>query len=347
MPLVPGPIERLALERFNLGPGPILDLTAPLAFRAACSAVELGVFEALADGPRTPGQVAATAGASEKGIVQLLDALESLGYVRKRGACFVNTAMSTRWMVRRSAESVADMFGYFEGMFMRWADLTESIRRGRPTIEGREWFEKHPGGWRNYYLGNRAVAGMFAEAVIKAARLPAGARRLHDAGGGHGLYSVRFCQALPGLQAAIADWPTARAVAEETIAAHSMQSRVKFIEADLFTGDFGSGYDVALLFNVIHVFSAEQNAKLFRRAHDALAPGGTILVLDLFPELARSPLARSNLRLVMLELFNGTEGQTQYSVADISDLLGKAGFGRTRMLRLPRSPGFCLVKALR
>ena len=44
--------------------------------------------------------------------------------------------------------------------------------------------------------------------------------------------------------------------------------------------DFGSGYDIIMLNAICHMFSEEQNRDIFRRAHQALAPNGRLVVQD-------------------------------------------------------------------
>jgi len=66
MPFVPSPLERLLLSRLNLGPGPLLDVIGAGAFRPVGVAVDLGVFEALRDGPRTAAEVATASGHTPK-----------------------------------------------------------------------------------------------------------------------------------------------------------------------------------------------------------------------------------------------------------------------------------------
>jgi cyclopropane fatty-acyl-phospholipid synthase-like methyltransferase len=44
--------------------------------------------------------------------------------------------------------------------------------------------------------------------------------------------------------------------------------------------DFGSGYDIIMLNAICHMFSEEQNRDIFRRARQALAPNGRLVVQD-------------------------------------------------------------------
>jgi hypothetical protein len=59
-----------------------------------------------------------------------------------------------------------------------------------------------------------------------------------------------------------------------------LSGQATFVEADLLTADLGADrYDIALLGQITHYLTPEQNRNLFHRLSIALRPGG-ILVLD-------------------------------------------------------------------
>src|SRR3990172_2909114 len=227
MPIVPNFIERLVLLTFNQGPGLMLDFLGAQAFRAVGVAVKLGVFEALSGGPLTAAETARQVEASERGVTLLLDALEALGYVKNQTGRYVNTPMTVKWLLRSSPTNLAGGIPFFDSMvFDRWGHLDESIRRGKPALSGSEWLDQHPGGYRIYEEGMIAIARMAADEVIAKVKLANSARRLLDVGGGHGLYSIRFCRQYPDLSATVFDLPQAVEVVRETIAAEGIGSRV-------------------------------------------------------------------------------------------------------------------------
>jgi hypothetical protein len=49
---------------------------------------------------------------------------------------------------------------------------------------------------------------------------------------------------------------------------------------DAVTADLGRSYDGVLCFNLVHHLQPEQIVGLLRRIHDALAPGGSLAVMD-------------------------------------------------------------------
>jgi hypothetical protein len=321
----------------------MLDFLGAQAFRTVCVAVKLGVFEALSEGPLTAAEIARRIQASERGSALLLEALETLGYAKKVGGRYANTPMTSRWLVRGSPSSLAGGIPFFEDMvFDRWGHLLESIRRGKPMVYGSEWLEQHPGSYRVYEEGMIAGARMAGDEVVAKMKMPPSARRLLDLGGGHGLYSVKFCRRYPGLSATVFDLPQALGVARETIAAEGMGERVAVQAGDFWKDDIGAGYDVILLFNVIHAFLPERNVELLRRIFPALNQGGMIAIMEQIEGGVQGSVAKALARLQGLNFFNDLEGQT-YTFDEIAGWLMEVGFVYPRRVDLRRAPGFSIV----
>ena len=346
MPLLPSLAERM-LFLLNQGPGPMLDFLGAQAFRAVSVAVRLGVFEALSGGPLAAGQVARRIEGSESGTALLIDALVALGYLKRKGGRYANTRMTAKWLLRGSKTSLVGGLPFFESMvFERWSRLCESIRLGRPAMPGFAWLEQGADRWRIYQDGMIAVARMAAGEIVAKVPLPRGARRLLDIGGGHGLYSIAFCRRHPELSSTVFDLPQALEVARETIASEHMGGRVGVQAGDFCVNELGGGYDAALLFNVLHAFSPEQNTRLLQKAARALNPGGLIVINDQIAQRVRGATARAVVSLQALNYLNDLGGRT-YGADEIRGWLAEAGFGRPRRSRLRRTPGFALILSRR
>jgi len=343
MPILPNLIERLVLLTFNQGPGLMLDFLGAQAFRVVGVGVRLGIFEALSGGPLSAAETARHVLASARGVILLLDALESLGYVRKKGGRYVNTPMTVKWLLHRSPTNLAGGIPFFDSMvFDRWGHLDESIRRGKPALSGSEWLDQHPGGYRIYEEGMIAIARMAADEVIAKVKLAHSARRLLDVGGGHGLYSIRFCHRYPGLSATIFDLPPAVEVARETIAAEGMGGQVTTQAGDVWLDDLGAGYDIALLFNLIHAYLPDKNIELLGKVAGALNRGGQIVIMEQITGQVFGSTGKVLARLQALNYFNDMEAQT-YAYDEIAGWLTQAGFVNPRRMDLLKTPGFGLV----
>jgi hypothetical protein len=341
-------MERQIFLNRNWGPGPLLDLLAPLAFKAVYAGHQLGIFDLLdQSGPLTAGEIGLKIKADEAGIGILVDTLAGLGYLRNKGRLhYVNSPMTRSWLLQSSSSSLAELFGYFNDAFERWSDLTASIRSGMSAAEAHRWFDRHPGSWDRYHAGMRSIARLMAGEIVLRAKLPRNAARLIDIGGSHGLYAVRFCQHYPGLSAMIFDWRQAKPTAEQTIAESHMEKRITYVEGDLLTNDLGNNFDVALLFNVIRVFKEPIAITILKKVHAALNSGGMVLIADQFYRSMPTPFSQVNSLLIALELFNMGLGKMR-TASETMALLAKAGFTKPREIKIRRSPGTGIVSAVK
>jgi len=83
MPVNPNFLERLVLFRLNKAPAPMLDLFGAASFEAVSLALDLGLFETLADAetPLTAAALAVRTDAHPDGIATLCDFLVTEGYL--------------------------------------------------------------------------------------------------------------------------------------------------------------------------------------------------------------------------------------------------------------------------
>ena len=212
----------------------MLDLAAALTARSVLAALRLGIFEALDRRALSLPDLVAACAVSPVGLERLLGALCATGYVQPEsgGTLYALTPMTRTWMLASGSRNMADLFAYYADILGRWENLEEAIRKGAPPVLGWQWLDAHtdgPGGaWDRYHAGLRAVARLVGPEVVRRAALRGEPRRLLDVGGGHGLYSVLFCQAHPGLTAVVLDWPSASSTAGETIERAGLGDRRRF-----------------------------------------------------------------------------------------------------------------------
>lgn len=336
MPIVPSLIERLIL-RANKIPGALfVDLPAAGVFRAVNVAVRLGVFEALASGGMSSAEVAQRIGADGRGVAILLGMLEASGYVRKNGLRYSNTSMTKKWLLRDSPTSVTSFFvdWWDRLVFPFWDDhLEESVRHGKPSQTIYEWLNQRPELWPIAQAAFASLASALGYNLLSRVKLSSTARKLLDVGGGHGFYSIHFCRRYPQLTATVFDQPQPLEEARKNIAAADMGSRVLVQPGDFWTDDLGTGYDVALLFNIIHAYLPHRNTELLRKVARALKPGGLVVIWDQFANGGLGPASRAVERFFALTFLVTMGGQT-YSFNEVSRWLLAAGFAKPRRVFL-------------
>ena len=347
MPVNPNFLERLVLFRLNRGPAPMLDLFGAASFEAVSLALELDLFAALeSDGAAVP-ELADRLDADEDGLRALLRFLEAQGYVADDGGRYRNTRMTTKWLTDASGTNMAPWLEFWDELvFPFWDEhLETAVRDGGPPGTIYEWFDEEPARWETAQRGFRAAASVVVDGVAGAVDVPAGSNRLLDVGGGHGLFAIELCRRHPDLSATVFDHPAALEVARTEIEAAGLDDRVAVAGGDYWTDDLGSGYDVALVFNVIHAHDGDENRRLFERVGEAVSPGGVIAVLDQLSGSGRTPVGRAGIGFVGLT-YHATLGAELHPYEDVAGWLRSAGFddvGRTSIRRA--GPGNTLVQA--
>ena len=347
MPLAPNALERLVLLRLNRGPGPLLDLVGGAGERAVGLALDLGVFEALADKPATLAALADWVDCDPDGLEPLLGFLVALGYLSRDGDRYANTAMTRAWLLD-DPESIAPWLRFWEEVvFPFWDEnLEPAVRTGAPAQTLYEWLDDHPDQWRATHEGFRAAASVLAPAVVEKLDLPDDARVL-DVGGGHGLYAAELAAENPGATVTVFDTEPAEEIAIETAEQAGVGYRVSFEAGDYTTDALDAtseGYDAALLFNVVHAHDGPEIIALLERVHEALRPGGRLYVLEQFEGTARTALGRATVGFIGLT-YLVTLGQRAHPVDDVEAWLDEAGFGVRDRESFLTAPGLSLLVA--
>lgn len=333
-------LERLALV-LNLAPMPAAEvLFWPAIARSVMAGVELGIFAHLAKTPGTTDEVAEALGLTPDGTRVLLDSLAAIGHVRRRDGRYELSDRARRWLDPASDQYIGtyvrDSYEYWKW----WENLEELVRSGRSVeIHERPPDDPH---WQVYIGGQYELARLSAPEVARALRLPPNPTALLDVAGGHGWFSVELCRRHPTLKATVIDLPASAAAGRRIVAEAGMSDRVLHVEGDLTETDFGGPYDGALCFNIIHHLTPDQIVALLRRLHAAVAPGGTIAVLDLFtPPPGKRPDAGALLGL----FFHLTSSAGTYTAQELAGWLEETGFERPRKVRIRRIPSQTLFEA--
>jgi Dimerisation domain len=113
-----------------------------LAFRAAkalLSAVELGVFTSLAEGPLDLDMLRKRVGIDERGARDFFDALVALGMLeRDEGGRYANTPETALYLDRQKPTYIGGELDHFNTyVYPHWNSLTPALRTGKPQSGAR------------------------------------------------------------------------------------------------------------------------------------------------------------------------------------------------------------------
>ena len=291
------------------------------------AAVQLGVFSHIAEGNRTSEEVSRAAGASERGMKMLLDALVSLQLLGKNGRQFELTPMSAEFLVRGRPNYLGDMMQTVRS-FETWNDLAEIVRTGQAPkrIEAKDAAEDFfPALVRGLHVINAQPARRTAE--ILGAGTTHRAMSVIDVACGSGIWGIGIAEADKEARVTAQDFPKLFETTRQYLQRHGVEDRYDFLPGDLKEVDFGENrYDLALLGNIVHSEGEDSSRDLFKRLYRALKPGGRVVVIDMIPNDERTgpPFAL----IFALNMLLNTEKGGTYTLEEYTRWLNDAGFKR-------------------
>jgi ubiquinone/menaquinone biosynthesis C-methylase UbiE len=303
------------------------------------AALEFRIFTHLGKKRLTHTTLAKKARLQPEGAEALLNALASLGAIKKTGNSYSNAPDSYKYFCEHSPH-------YKRGtVFLRkenrdeWSELINIIKNGRKLSE----FDDDDPKFREpftYAMHERSIN--FSKPLAKfITRKPVG--KLIDLGGGPGSYSAEILKSDKFAQAVLIDRQASIKVAKTIIKNASILKRFTFIAGDLFKVSLGIETDTVLYSNILHIYNESENSKLFKIIHRSLKPGGRIILVDLFLKDNRTePIDAALFSLTML-LFTGT-GRT-YTFKETEKLLKKNGFGKFKRCELGQ--GSSVIEAIK
>lgn len=236
------------------------------------SAVHLGLFDALADGPLADADLALKLGASLRGTSMLAEAMAAMGLVR-RSADGVSslTDFSFSRLTSSSPRSVRGLVEHMRRLLAEWTVLDRAVLEG--ILPRREKTPER----RSAFLGGMEAGTLLQASAIVPRLGLAGRKRLLDMGGATGAWSAAFLEQNPDLTAVVVDRPGTRESAEAFIASRGLAGRLSFHGCDFLTDPLPSGFDVVWISQVLHIFGPEKVLCALRRAYGSLGSGGLLL----------------------------------------------------------------------
>jgi SAM-dependent methyltransferase len=337
-----GLVEHLALWG-NLGPVPVAEVMFGMGMsRALMAGVRLGLFAALSNGDATAETIADVRRLDAVGATHLLDCLCVLGHVQRSRANYRISPRARRWLDPASPTYIGDFIEFNYDQWEWWSRMEEAVASGK-SFEIHDYGPDDPR-WERYIRAMFQLARLSAPEVVNRIPLSPESKNVIDVGGGHGWFAAEICKRNEGLRATVLDLPGSVRVGRKIIEEAGLSDRVEHVEGDILTSDLGGPYDGALLFQIIHHLSPEQNVALLQRIREALSPGGVVAVLDYFrPPKEQRPDASAFLGLH----FYLTSSSSTYAEGDLEGWMTEAGFRKPEKMRIRRLPAQLLFVATR
>lgn len=344
--------DRLARLHQRMVPAPAAMLEIILdawAAQAVAAAAELGIADALADGPLTADELAAAVGADADALGRLLRALIGRGIFRRRrdGRYELNPLAEA---LRSDAEvSLAGMARFVGAPQQRehWSALADAVRSGRsvvPTLRGKPFFEYLAGEPELSRIFNDAMTGTsdLSIAPLVAAYDFSGLSTIVDVGGGHGRLLAAILNAAPQARGVLFDQPQVVAGAAAELRQHHVEDRVRIVEGSFFEDDLPAGGDAYVLKNIIHDWPDDDAVRILTKVRTAAAPGSYVLLLEQVIADHDRDIPAKWIDLEMLVMVDGRER----TAAEYGRLLQQAGFQLTRVVETASPFGIVEARAV-
>jgi hypothetical protein len=323
------------MESSEILPSRILQLAqAFMASKTLLSAVELGVFTALADGPLDDETLRRRLGLHERSARDFLDALVALGMLeRDADGLYADTAETALYLDRRKPSYVGGLIEMLNArLYGFWGSLTEALRTGEPQNEAKSGGDLFAALYADPARLESFLGGMTGVSLPNAAALAKAFpwrdyRTVIDIGAAQGCVPVQLALAHPHLTGGGFDLPPVRATFEAYVARHALADRLRFIPGD-FRQDPLPAAEVLVMGHILHDWDLPTKQTLLAKAYAALPTGGALIVYDMMIDDAR----RTNVAglLMSLNMLIETSGGFDYTAADCAAWMREAGFAQTR-----------------
>ena len=312
-------------------PAVVLDLIE--AFRRSktmFTAVSLGVFDRLQQGPARAGDLAAAFGVDAGALERLLDACAALGLLSKQNGSYSNSPAAETYLCSTSPHTMSGYIRYSnEVLYPAWGNLADAVREGTPRwaqtfgLDGPLFssFFRDDAAMREFIRGMHGFGMLSSPAVVSAFDL-SGFHTMADLGGATGHLTIAACERYPALRGVVFDLDRVTAMAREHVALSTARDRIEIIAGDFFRDELPAA-DLYAVGRILHDWDEAKIGQLLSRIYSSLPSGGGLLIAEkLMAEDGVGPVPASMQSLNMLVI---TEGRER-SLSAYAALLRAAGF---------------------
>lgn len=302
--------------------------------KALFSAVELGIFDTLANQPLDLDALGKRIGVHERGARDFFDALVALGLLeRDASGRYSNMPATDLYLVRGKPAYMGRLLDHLNTReYPHWQMLTRALRTGQA-----QFGTKTIGHYLELYADEEAVAsfagamsgGSSPIATALATKFPwRRYRTMIDVGAAEGCIPVQVAKVHPHIIAGGFDLPVVGPVFDKYVRQHGMSSRVRFYAGD-FLKDSLPVADVLIMGRVLHNWDLATKKMLLRKAFAALPAGGALVVYERLIDDDRR--TSSSGLLTSLNMLVMTDGGFDFTGADCTGWMREAGFEGMRI----------------
>jgi SAM-dependent methyltransferase len=281
-----------------------------------------GLLDEVARSPRSAEEVASRLGLDPRATYVLLSALGELGILEEDdGAYVLREEHRGPLLEPRHPDFAGGSVVHRSELIGSWSRMGEILRTGEP-VEDRT-SPRFPGTAtfiQSMRRGARAGAEAISDAVLS--RLPEGASIL-DVGGGPGTNAEAF--AASGASVTVFDRPEVIELMRGQLHAAGIETAAGDMNEALPDGPF----DAVYYGNTSHMYSPQENRRLFAAMRRPLVPGGLLVVREFVRGMS------DDAALFAVNMLVLTAGGGTYTRGDYQGWLTDAGFEGVELVPVP------------
>lgn len=299
-----------------------------------CAGMDLAVFDTMADGPTDAETVAARLGVPARGARILLRALAAIELLKTDGERFWLAPGVDRVLVRFSSGYFGDILRHAVSRY-EWdalGRLSDAVRRGGTVLDTNAETPDYPF-WADLARTPTPHTPLVADLLADALEPWAGGRErldVLDVACGHGLYGYTVARRYPQARVRSVDWPGVLEHSRGHAERLGVLDQVELTPGDMFELPLGGPYDLTLITNVLHHFSAERAGQMLRRLAEVTRPGGRIGIVAVTAD-DRDPASDPVPHLFAALMLAWTHEGEPHALETYRDLLTANGFGKPRL----------------
>ncbi len=304
------------------------------ASKTLLSAVELGVFSALAKAPADLVTLREKLGLHQRSARDFLDALVALKVLDRENGIYRNTAEADLFLDRAKPSYIGGLLEMANArLYGFWGSLTEALRTGEIQNEGKhseDFFKALYAKPERLRLFLEAMSGISAGAAQAIATKFAWKdyKTFADLGAAQGMVPVSLARAHSHLKGIGFDLAQVQPIFEEFVAKQGFSDRVRFQAGNFFEDSLPEA-DVIIMGHILHDWDLPQKKLLLSKTFEALPKGGAVIVYDAIIDDERRENAFG--LLMSLNMLIETPGGFDYTGTDCQEWMRGAGFSETRV----------------
>lgn len=318
----------------------ILDIaTGYMASKQLFQASRIGLFAAVADGADTAGEIAERCGVSERIAALLADAMAAKGLLIRTAGRYELADDAAAYLVgEEAAIDLAPFLTFLDEIsYPHWLQFAHTVDTTEPGD-----LQMDDARWATFMAGVMTYNRLHAQEFGRLVDLE-GATRALDFGGLSAEFALSVMAKNPALRTTFLYAPGFEDGIAEAVTAAGMHDRAAVEVGDTATTAPEGEYDVVFANHVIHRFSAQENAQIFRNLRAAAVEGATLTVLDFFLDEDAEQRALDALHAGEYLVIDGT---VVYAEAEVRGWLADAGWSVRDKLALPGSPRVLVATAV-